>query len=97
MEAVLLEERPAAGVAVVRLHRPAVLNALNLALRQALAEVFTRLDADASVRAIVLLGNERAFCAGADLNEYVDATPGEIIGRDMDRLWGAISSSAASR
>ena len=41
MEAVLLEERPAAGVAVVRLHRPAVLNALNLALRQAKAEVFT--------------------------------------------------------
>jgi enoyl-CoA hydratase len=92
METVLLEERPADGVVVVRLHRPAVLNALNLALRRALAEVFTRLDADASVRAIVLLGSERAFCAGADLNEYVDATPGEIIGRDMDRLWGAISS-----
>jgi enoyl-CoA hydratase/carnithine racemase len=76
---------------LVRLNRPAVLNALNLALRQALADTFTRLDADASVRAIVLAGSERAFCAGADLTEYVDATPHEIIGRDMDRLWGAIS------
>ena len=34
---ILLEERPAPGVAVLRLHRPEVLNALNLALRQALA------------------------------------------------------------
>jgi enoyl-CoA hydratase/carnithine racemase len=87
---VLLEERPCDGVVIVRLHRPAVLNAMNLALRQALAEAFTRLDADDTVRVIVLAGGERAFCAGADLNEYVDATPTEIIGRDMGRLWDAI-------
>ncbi|MCX7279749.1 MAG: enoyl-CoA hydratase-related protein [Burkholderiales bacterium] len=92
MEQILLEEQPAPGVVMLRLHRPAVLNALNLALRQALAEAFTRLDADAAVRAIVLAGSERAFCAGADLHEYVDATPSEIIARQMDKLWGAISS-----
>jgi len=88
---ILLEEHPAGGVVLVRLHRPAVLNALNLALRRALAEVFTRLDGDPTVKAIILAGSERAFCAGADLNEYVDATPTEIIERKMDRLWGAIS------
>ncbi|MEO6321403.1 MAG: enoyl-CoA hydratase-related protein, partial [Polaromonas sp.] len=87
----LIESRPARGVALVRLHRPEVLNALNLELRQALAETFTRLDADDTVRAILIIGSERAFCAGADLNEYVDATPVDIIGRDMDRLWGAIA------
>lgn len=92
MEQILLEEQPAPGVVMLRLHRPAVLNALNLALRQALAEAFTRLDADAAVRVIVLAGSERAFCAGADLHEYVDATPSEIIARQMDKLWGAISS-----
>jgi enoyl-CoA hydratase len=91
METVLLEEHPAPGVVLLRLHRPQVLNALNLALRQALAAAFTRLDANAEVRVIVLAGSERAFCAGADLNEYVDATPPEIIGRQMDKLWGAIS------
>lgn len=92
MENILLEERPAPGVVLLRLHRPAVLNALNLALRQALAEAFTRLDADGDVRVLILAGSERAFCAGADLGEYVDATPSDIISRQMDRLWSAISS-----
>jgi enoyl-CoA hydratase/carnithine racemase len=87
----LLLERPAPGVALLRLNRPAVLNALNLALRRALAAAFEALEADEAVNVIVLAGSERAFCAGADLNEYVDATPMEIIERHMDRLWGAIS------
>lgn len=87
----LILTRPADGVAMVRLDRPEVLNALNLALRQALARAFTMLDADDSVRVVILAGGDRAFCAGADLNEYVDATPVEIIGRGMDRLWGAIA------
>ncbi len=92
MSELLLEERPLAGVTVLRLNRPEVLNALNLQLRRDLALAFTQLDADPEVRVIVLAGGERAFCAGADLNEYVDVTPPEIIDRNMDQLWGAISS-----
>jgi enoyl-CoA hydratase/carnithine racemase len=91
MNPLLLEERPAVGLALLRLNRLDVLNALNLQLRRDLAAAFSRLDADPQVRVIVLAGSERAFCAGADLNEYVDATPPEIIGRQMDQLWGAIS------
>ena len=91
MNPLLLEERPAVGLALLRLNRPEVLNALNLQLRRDLAAAFSRLDADPQVCVIVLAGSERAFCAGADLNEYVDATPPEIIGRQMDQLWGAIS------
>ncbi len=87
----LIESRPADGVALLRINRPEVLNALNLALRKALAEAFTRLDGDASVKAIVLTGSERAFCAGADLNEYVDASPMDVISRDMGKLWDAIA------
>jgi enoyl-CoA hydratase len=87
---ILLEERPSVGVVLLRLNRPEVLNALNLALRRALAAAFSRLDQDDDVRVIVLTGSERAFCAGADLNEYVNATPTEIAARGMDRLWGAI-------
>lgn len=88
---VLQIEHPAPGVRVIRLHRPAVLNALNLRLRHALAEAFMAADADDSVRAVVLAGSERAFCAGADLNEYRQATPAEIVERGMGRLWDAIA------
>ena len=52
--AILLQTRPADGVALLRLNRPAVLNALNLELRLALAHAMTSLDADTSVRVIVM-------------------------------------------
>ncbi len=87
---VLLEEHPHPGVVLLRLHRPAALNALNLQLRRALAEAFLRLDADPEVRVIVLAGSAKAFCAGADLTEYRDADPLEIMSRRMDLLWDAI-------
>jgi enoyl-CoA hydratase/carnithine racemase len=90
--ALLIETRPAPGVVHLQLNRPEVLNALNLSLRRSLAEAFTGFDGDSSVRAIILGGSARAFCAGADLKEYVDATPVEIVSRDMDRLWGAIAA-----
>jgi enoyl-CoA hydratase len=92
MSTLLIESSPSPGVTLVRLNRPEVLNALNLELRRALAETFVRLNADNSVRVIIIAGGERAFCAGADLNEYVAATPIDIIGREMDLLWGAISA-----
>jgi enoyl-CoA hydratase len=89
---VLIESTPEDGVALIRLNRPKVFNALNLELRCELASVFSRLDSDSAIRAIVLAGNDRAFCAGADLTEYANATPIDIISRDMDRLWGAIAA-----
>jgi len=88
----LLEERPADGVVLLRLNRPEVFNALNLALRRALAEAFRRLDLDPSVRVLVIAGGPRFFCAGADLNEYVDATPMDLLQRRHDLLWGAIAA-----
>ena len=91
MTQILLEEHPQPGVVVLRLNRPEVFNALNLALRQQLAEAFTRLDNTDSVRVIVLAGGTKAFCAGADLTEYVDATPVDIMARRMDLLWAALA------
>ncbi|NDY90339.1 enoyl-CoA hydratase-related protein [Ideonella livida] len=88
---VLQIEHPSPGVRLIRLHRPEVLNALNLTLRHALAQAFLDADADDSVRAVVLAGSPRAFCAGADLTEYRDATPGGIAARGMGRLWDAIA------
>jgi enoyl-CoA hydratase len=62
------------AVALVRFHRPEVMNALCMGLMQELSQVFAELDADDSVAAIVLTGNERAFAAGADIGEMKDAT-----------------------
>ncbi len=91
MSNILLEEHPQPGVVVLRLNRPEVLNALNLSLRQKLAQAFIRLDQDGAVRVIVLAGSKKSFCAGADLAEYVDATTVEIMSRRMDLLWDAIA------
>ncbi|HMC14921.1 MAG TPA: enoyl-CoA hydratase/isomerase family protein [Albitalea sp.] len=55
------------GVARVWLNRPEVRNAFNEAVIAELGDAFTTLGADASLRAIVLGGHGKAFCAGADL------------------------------
>ena len=89
---ILLLEYPVPGVALLRINRPTVRNALNLALRRELARQFSELGSREEVQAIILTGDEKAFCAGADLNEYVEATPVEIASRNMHLLWGAIAN-----
>ena len=56
------------GVGRITLNRPEVRNAFDDALIAALAKALAELDADSSVRVLVLAGNGPAFCAGADLN-----------------------------
>ncbi|MEU5989978.1 crotonase/enoyl-CoA hydratase family protein [Spirillospora sp. NPDC047418] len=58
------------GVADVRLNRPDKLNALDMATFDALAETGDALAADPSVRAVVLSGEGRAFCAGLDFSGF---------------------------
>jgi 2-(1,2-epoxy-1,2-dihydrophenyl)acetyl-CoA isomerase len=60
------------GVATVTLNRPAALNSLTVAVKEALLAALTELRDDASVRAVVLTGAGRAFCAGQDLREHLD-------------------------
>lgn len=57
------------AVAVVTLNRPHAMNAVNAALSDAAGEALEAANADPAVRAIVLTGEGRAFCAGADLKE----------------------------
>lgn len=91
MQELLLREHMDGGVTLLRINRPEVRNALNLALRQELARAFTELGQDEATGCIVITGDSKAFCAGADLAEYVDADPAEIASRNMPALWGAIS------
>jgi len=62
---VLLERR--GNVGVLTLNRPAALNSVDAALSSAAGEALHALDSDPDVRAVVLTGSGRAFCAGADL------------------------------
>jgi enoyl-CoA hydratase len=63
----LIDREP--PLAVVTLNRPDQMNALNAALRIALGETLAALETDPEIRAIVLTGAGRAFCAGMDLKE----------------------------
>ena len=76
----LLLERDDA-VALVTINRPQVLNALNMATLDELRRVILDLKQDDSVRAVILTGSgEKAFAAGADINELAVQTP--IAGRE---------------
>lgn len=65
--------RREAGVARLMLNRPAQLNALSDALLHALREELASLAQDGALRAVVLSGQGRAFCAGHDLKELLAA------------------------
>jgi enoyl-CoA hydratase/carnithine racemase len=56
------------GIATVTLHRPEKLNAFTTTMRDELVAVFDETDADDAVRAVIITGAGRAFCAGADLS-----------------------------
>jgi enoyl-CoA hydratase/carnithine racemase len=62
-------EHPEPGVAILRLYRPAHLNALNTVMFAEIATACETLHADKSVKAVVLTGEGRGFCAGYDLDE----------------------------
>ena len=80
---VLLEERHGA-VALLRLNRPATLNALDKALVAALGAALEGATTDAAVRAIVITGEGGAFCSGADLKEALrDLDAGAALGERL--------------
>ena len=56
------------NILTVTLNRPEKLNAFTLAMQNELIDAFDRADADDEVRAIIVTGAGRAFCAGADLS-----------------------------
>ena len=58
------------AVAVVTINRPERRNALSLAMWKELGAIFARLGADPAIRAIILTGGPKAFCAGADISEF---------------------------
>jgi 2-(1,2-epoxy-1,2-dihydrophenyl)acetyl-CoA isomerase len=74
---ILYEERPAgsAKLALITLNRPAALNSFIPAMHEALRAALAQASANENVRACVITGAGRGFCAGADLSSF-DFSPG---------------------
>jgi enoyl-CoA hydratase len=83
------------NIAYVTLNRPQALNAYNIKMRDELYEVLGAIRDDADVRVAIFRGaGERAFCAGADLTEFLTA-PSPLIARQVrwERdVWGLFLS-----
>lgn len=87
----VLVEHPSEGVVLLRLNRPEARNALNNAVRAALAEHFRAFGEDSTTRCILITGNEKAFAAGADLKEVAALGAREMMQTGVRRLWKAIA------
>jgi enoyl-CoA hydratase len=88
-EAIVYEKEN--NVAYVTLNRPQVLNVYNIQMRDELQQVLSAIKDDPEVRVAILKGaGERAFCAGADLGEFLTA-PSPTVARQVRwkrDIWG---------
>jgi enoyl-CoA hydratase len=83
------------GVAVLMLNRPKVLNALNAALLRELDTALDLLAADDAVRAVIVTGaGEKAFAAGADIQELaaVNGLEGQALAARGQKLFGKMET-----
>jgi enoyl-CoA hydratase len=92
-EVIIYEKRE--GIGYITLNRPQALNAYNIRMRDELYEVLGALRDDPEVEVVIFKGaGEKAFCAGADLTEFLTA-PSPIIARQarFERdVWGLFLS-----
>ena len=78
-------------VALLRLNRPQVYNALNDQVMDKLGRALDACEADANIGCIVITGSDKAFAAGADIDamksfDYMDAYKSDFITRNWERL-----------
>jgi 2-(1,2-epoxy-1,2-dihydrophenyl)acetyl-CoA isomerase len=85
-EAVLFDVHQ--NVAVITLNRPERLNALNEDIHAGLRAAFERIESDEGIRAVLLTGAGRGFCAGADLNQSLAGAKADTprdLGHSIDK------------
>jgi len=88
-------EQQANGILQITLHRPDKLNALSVELLNELFDVFQQAGNNSAVKALLLTGEGKAFCAGADINQLAEltaqqglefATKGQLVFRTLEKL-----------
>ena len=88
---IIFEKREA--VAHISLNRPDALNAYNVRMRDDFSEALTAVRCDDEVKALIISGQGRAFCAGADLTEFGTA-PSQAVARRVRwqrDVWGQLN------
>jgi enoyl-CoA hydratase len=78
------------NVAIIRINRPKVLNALSLPLMADLAKLMEQYDNDDNIHVILLSGSQRAWAAGADIGDMATASSNEMRKRDQFAIWEKI-------
>ena len=79
------------GVAIVRLNRPPM-NPLSTAMLGAIADTADGLSDDDAVKAVVVLGSEKALAAGADIKEFGDQAAARTIGAAFRRAFDGVAA-----
>ncbi len=87
----LIKVEPQAPIATITLDRPKVLNALSPAVISEVGEALRELDADESIRAVVITGGPKVFAAGADIGDMAERSAAEQLNRDQTGAWAPIS------
>jgi enoyl-CoA hydratase/carnithine racemase len=84
---VLTIDRPTDGVLFVQFNKPERRNAFDQGMRDALMDALDCAEADATVRVVLLTGDERSFVAGADLSEVASADAADMATARLHHIW----------
>ena len=79
-------------VATITLNRPKALNALNTTVMNELADAVEGFDRDRGIGAIVIIGSEKAFAAGADIKEMAPLTFAEAYTQSFIESWSDLTT-----
>lgn len=80
------------AVGIVRINRPKVRNALNPQTIAELVDALEAFDRDDAIRCMILTGDDRAFAAGADITQMVDASAVDVLDDDRFARWARFRS-----
>jgi len=90
---IIVNEQIAEHIALIQLNRPKELNALNLELMGEVRDALKALDANDSVRVIIITGNDRAFAAGADIKQMGNKNAIDMLKIDQFTTWDQIKKT----
>lgn len=80
------------GVATITLNRPTQLNSVNQRMLEELNQALDRIEAEPAIRALLLTGSGRGFCAGQDLNDrkQVEGQPPAVVGDALEQFYNPL-------